>query len=145
MTALVPTGVAGFLARFESLRDRLPGDPRQRLAAAEAFRRSGLPGATAGRREEAWKYTSLRPLAETAFEAPLSLAGDSAFLERLPHIDVPRIVLIDGRFRPEYELTLADEVGTFDWVPVNDTLVGFINSYDAFVERILERKRLLQA
>ena len=50
----------------------------------------------------------------------------------------------DGRFRPDYELTLGDKTGTFDWVPVNDTLVGFIASYDTFVERILERKRLLQ-
>ena len=29
MTAAVQTGVAGFLARFEALRDRLPGDPRR--------------------------------------------------------------------------------------------------------------------
>ena len=27
MTAAVQTGVAGFLARFEAQRDRLPGDP----------------------------------------------------------------------------------------------------------------------
>lgn len=48
----------------------------------------------------------------------------------------------DGRFQPDYELTLEDRTGTFDWVPVNDTLTGFITSYDTFVERILERYRL---
>jgi Fe-S cluster assembly protein SufD len=102
VTASVQTGVAGFLSRFEGLRDRLPGDPRQREAAADAFRRAGLPGATSGRREEAWKYTSLRPVAEAAFhEALTPLAGDSALLASLPAIDVPRIVFVDGRFRPE--------------------------------------------
>jgi transaldolase len=45
----------------------------------------------------------------------------------------------DGRFQPDYELTLEDRAGTFDWVPVHDTLTGFITSYDAFVERILKR------
>ena len=30
-----------------------------------------------------------------------SLAGDSALLARLPRIDAPRIVFVDGQFRPE--------------------------------------------
>jgi transaldolase len=50
----------------------------------------------------------------------------------------------DGRFQPDYELTLEDRTGTFNWVPVNDTLTGFIRSYDAFVERILERYHLTE-
>ena len=66
MTALVQNGIAGFLARYDSLRDCLPGETRQRDAAADAFRRAGLPGATAGRREEAWKYTGLEGLAALA-------------------------------------------------------------------------------
>jgi Fe-S cluster assembly protein SufD len=102
VTASIQTGVAGFLARFDALRDRLPGDPRQRLAAAHAFRRAGLPGAAAGRREEAWKYTSLRPVADASFMQPVSsLAGDSGLLARLPRIEAPRIVFADGTFRPE--------------------------------------------
>ena len=64
MTAEVFTGVQGFLARYEGLRPHLPGDPGVRAAAAEAFRRMGVPGGSSGRREEAWKYTNLRPLAE---------------------------------------------------------------------------------
>lgn len=49
----------------------------------------------------------------------------------------------DGRFRPDYALTLEDEAGTAAWAPVHNTLTEFCNSYDAFVERILERKQLL--
>jgi Fe-S cluster assembly protein SufD len=102
MTVPAQTGIGGFLSRFERLRERLPGDPRQRLAAAEAFRRAGLPGAAAGRREEAWKYTSLRPVADAEFLQPVTpLADDSAWLGRLPQIDAPRVVFVDGQFRPE--------------------------------------------
>ena len=64
MTAAIPTGAAGFLARFDALRDSLPGDAGVRAAVAEAFRATGLPGAERGRPIEAWKYTSLRPLAD---------------------------------------------------------------------------------
>jgi hypothetical protein len=44
----------------------------------------------------------------------------------------------DERFRPEYELTLKDEAGTAAWPPVHNTLTEFCNSYDTFVQRILE-------
>jgi Fe-S cluster assembly protein SufD len=102
MTVPVQTGIGGFLSRFERLRERLPGDPRQRLAAADAFRRGGLPGAASGRREEAWKYTSLRPVADAEFLQPVApLGDDSAWLAQLPQIDAPRIVFVDGQFRAE--------------------------------------------
>jgi Fe-S cluster assembly protein SufD len=102
MTVDVQTGAGGFLARYDALRDRLPGDPRQRIAAADAFRRAGLPGAASGRREEAWKYTSLRPLAEKAFQQPVSSAdGEDGLLARLPLLDAPRLVFVDGVFRAE--------------------------------------------
>ena len=98
MTAPVHTGVEGFLARYHGLRDRLPGDLGVRDAAAEAFRRAGLPG----RRVEAWKYTDLRPVAAAAFAEPLTpLAADSAWLARIPRLDAPRLVFVDGRYRPE--------------------------------------------
>jgi transaldolase len=51
----------------------------------------------------------------------------------------------DKRFRPHYELTLADEAGTAGWTPVHNTLTEFCNSYDKFVQRILERKQMLRA
>src|SRR5579872_5953916 len=97
MTATVHTGVAGFLARYDAMRALLPGDVRARDAAAEAFRRAGLPGAVAGRREEAWKYTSLRPVADASFQQ-VSRAFDG---RHLPHIEAPRIVFVDGVFRAD--------------------------------------------
>src|SRR5579859_133306 len=97
MTAAVHTGVAGFLAQYEALRGVLPGDRRERDAAAEAFRRAGLPGAAAGRREEAWKYTSLRPVADASFQQ-VSRVFDG---RHLPHVDAPRIVFVDGAYRAD--------------------------------------------
>ncbi len=98
MNAPVHTGVDGFLARYHGLRDRLPGDLAVRDAAAEAFRSAGLPG----RRVEAWKYTDLRPVAAAAFQEPLTpLGADSAWLARVPHLDAPRLVFVDGRYSPE--------------------------------------------
>jgi Fe-S cluster assembly protein SufD len=97
MTAVEPVGAAGFLARFEGLKDRLPGDPAIRAAAAEAFRRMGLPG----RRDEAWKYTNLRPLAEAAFYEPLSPVADGQTFDGLPRLAPACLVFIDGRYRAD--------------------------------------------
>ncbi|WP_428487959.1 Fe-S cluster assembly protein SufD [Rhodopila sp.] len=91
---------ATFLQRYEDLIGRLPGDSALRAAAAAAFRAAGLPGGTQQRRIEAWKYTSLRPVAEANFmpdtaprhEAETILAG-------LPLLDAPRIVFVDGKPR----------------------------------------------
>ncbi len=85
----------GFLARYAGLKSRFPGDNAQRAAGADAFARHGLPGP----REEAWRYTALRPLAETAFHEPVILLSDtSAQLTALALPDLPRLVFIDGRF-----------------------------------------------
>ena len=64
---LIAEARVSFLDRYEALVGNLPGDSALRAAAADAFRAAGLPGATQGRRTEAWKYTSLRPLAEVDF------------------------------------------------------------------------------
>ncbi len=101
MTAAARTlqaNAAGFLARYEAVKDRLRGDSGLREAAAEAFRGNGLPGA----REEAWRYTSLRPLAEARFAEPREAAADCAkLLARLPAIEGPRLLFVDGRFRAD--------------------------------------------
>ena len=95
MNAIVATGTEGFLARYEALRGRLPGDSTLRAAAAEAFRALGLPGASRGRRSEAWKYTTLQPLADMSFHSERS---------SLP-IAIPdagaRLVFAGGVFRGE--------------------------------------------
>ncbi|MGH7225640.1 MAG: SufD family Fe-S cluster assembly protein, partial [Gemmataceae bacterium] len=95
MTAPVATGAEGFLARYRGLRARLPGNLAARDAAADSFRRSGLPG----RRVEAWKYTDLRPIAAAEFHDPVSLSsGHTGLLARIGKIDAPRLVFVDGRF-----------------------------------------------
>jgi Fe-S cluster assembly protein SufD len=94
------TGAAGFLQRYEGLVGRLPGDSALRAAAADAFKASGLPGGTQQRRIEAWKYTSLRPLAEANFQ-PVATPRHEAetLLARLPLLDAPRVVFVDGALR----------------------------------------------
>jgi Fe-S cluster assembly protein SufD len=93
VNAPAPSGLAtaaqGFLARYAALKNRLPGDAVRRAAAAETFARQGLPGP----REEAWRYTSLRPLADLA----VSEAAPPAELP-FPALDAPRIVFVNGRF-----------------------------------------------
>jgi len=90
-----------FLARYDGLRARLPGDAAARAAGAAAFRRNGLPGA----RDEDWHYTSVRPLAETRFAEPLTPVADcAALMARLPALDAPRLVFVDGRFREDLSI-----------------------------------------
>lgn len=95
------SGAGGFLARYEAVRELLPGDPAIRDAAAEAFRAAGLPGATRGQRPtEAWKYTSLRPLAEARFQSVGDAPADvDALLGGIPVLDSPLIVFADGHYR----------------------------------------------
>ena len=117
MNAITETGTAGFLARYEALKGRLPGDSTLRAAAADAFRTLGLPGAARGRRSEAWKYTTLQPLGGMSF-------GSSSVA---PSIDIPeaaaRLVFSGGAFRADLSTPVpgfarfADQpdFGTLTW------------------------------
>nr|WP_220795139.1 Fe-S cluster assembly protein SufD [Gluconacetobacter sacchari] len=76
-----------------------------RLAAADLLRRVGLPRAGV----EAWKYTSLRTLADIPF-AGAPARPDGAAVDRLLadlarvhalEADLPRAVMVNGRFAPE--------------------------------------------
>lgn len=97
-------GAQAFLARYDGLKARLPGDPALRAAAAELFRAGGLPGP----REEAWRYTFLRPLAEVAFHEPVvPLADCTGLLARLPALDAPHLVFVDGRYRADLSVAPA--------------------------------------
>jgi Fe-S cluster assembly protein SufD len=93
------TGATGFLQRYAGLRGLLPGDSALRAAAAAAFETAGLPGGTPGRRIEAWKYTSLRPVAEANFRPVTPRHEAETILARLPLLDAPRIVFVDGVLR----------------------------------------------
>ncbi|WP_428489827.1 Fe-S cluster assembly protein SufD [Rhodopila sp.] len=105
------TGTAGYLDRYDGLVGRLPGDSALRAAAAAAFRASGLPGGRQRRRMEAWKYTSLRSVAEANFhrEPTHPRYNAEAFLAGLQLLDAPRIVFVDGAFRTD--LTSTSEMG----------------------------------
>jgi Fe-S cluster assembly protein SufD len=108
MNVFSGSGTAGFLARFEGLKSQLPGDPAVRAAAAELFRANGIPGGTSGRRAEAWKYTTLRAVAEASFYEPLTqLDVAPASLARLPLIDAARLVFVDGRFQADLSVLPA--------------------------------------
>lgn len=119
------TGVAGFIQRYEDQLGRLPGDSALRAAAAAAFRSAGLPGGTNQRRLEAWKYTSLRPLAEAAFgtEAAPQLEAET-FAAKLPLLDAPKAVFVDGALRSDLSVlpssgftrfAVQPDFGTLTW------------------------------
>ena len=118
MSASLRSGTDSFLARYEGLRARLPGDPAVRDAAAASFRQAGLPSV----RDEAWKYTSLRPLADQDFREPLTSVEGGA-LPAIPAIDGPRLVFVDGRLRDDLS-NLPDtlHVGRFADSPSFGTL-----------------------
>ncbi|MDB5412030.1 MAG: sufD [Rubritepida sp.] len=92
-----PSGATAFLARFDGLRDHLPGGrlpwvAKLRADAAEAFRAAGLPG----RRVEAWRYTDLAPIAQAGFTEALTFVDEAP---ALPPMRAPyRAVFVDGRF-----------------------------------------------
>ena len=94
MNHSILNGADAYLARYDGLRGRLPGSTAIRDAAAAAFKAGGLPST----RDEDWRYTSLRALAETDFQEPLSEVSTAPILGET--IDAPRLVLIDGRYQP---------------------------------------------
>ncbi len=94
MNQSLRNGADAYLARYQGLRGRLPGDAAIRDAAAAAFSEGGLPSM----RDEDWRYTSLRGLAETDFQEPLSAVSTAPILGEA--IDAPRLVLVDGRYQP---------------------------------------------
>jgi Fe-S cluster assembly protein SufD len=96
------SGADAFLARYRGLREQLPGDKARRDEAALNFARTGLPSV----RDEAWKYTSLRALAEASFEEPLTRVADTPDLGDL--LEAPRLVLLDGRYQPALSAPPAD-------------------------------------
>ncbi|HEX2944083.1 MAG TPA: Fe-S cluster assembly protein SufD [Rhodopila sp.] len=120
------TGSAGFLAKFETLQGKLPGDSNMRAAAAAAFRVAGLPGGTQHqRRPEAWQYTSLRSVAEARFtpDAPPRHEAET-ILSGLALLNAPRLVFVDGSYRADLSrppsaifarFAEQAEMGTLTW------------------------------
>lgn len=132
--SLSMTGAPAFLAKFESLQGRLPGDSNMRAAAAAAFRATGLPGGTRQQRpSEAWKYTSLRPLAEARFDPDATPRHEAEIiLSGLGLPDAARLVFVDGSFRADLSrrpgfdfapFSERAEMGTLSW-PDRDPMVA---------------------
>lgn len=120
MNVFHQNGPEAFLARYEGLRERMPGDREIRDQAAVLFRAGGFPTV----RDEAWHYTSLRPIADVPFCEPLVSVEDGAdLLAMVPVTDDPRVVFVDGRFNAD--LSILPEgiaVGTFAETPDFGTL-----------------------
>jgi len=94
-----------------------------RLQARERFAGSGFPT----RRNEAWKFTELRPLVETRF-AP-SVAGEAGELPTLAQSD--RLVFVNGRFSAAQshigDLPEGVVLGSFaDWARRNPEAAGSV-------------------
>lgn len=108
-----------FLDRYETLIGNLPGDSALRAAAASAFKAAGLPGEQR-RRIEAWKYTSLRAVAERQFGTGPRHEAET-ILRRLTVLDAPLAVFVDGVFRSDLSThqptRFADnpDFGTLTW------------------------------
>jgi Fe-S cluster assembly protein SufD len=104
MNAPAGNSAQAFLSRYEGLRARLPGGAEAREAAAASLRETGLPGP----RDEAWKYTSLRPLADLSFHEALTDAGDHRDAPAMPYLGAldgsPRLVFVEGRYRNDLSL-----------------------------------------
>ena len=116
------TGASGFLQRYQGLVGRLPGDSALRAAAALAFKEAGLPGGTQQRRIEAWKYTTLRPVAEATFNAASPRHEAETILADLPLLDAPRVVFVDGSLRDDLSVMPAAGFARFAEQPDFGTL-----------------------
>ncbi|MEK9753032.1 MAG: Fe-S cluster assembly protein SufD [Rhodospirillaceae bacterium] len=102
----ISPSVAGFVADFEAVGPGLAGGDLDWLTALrrdgiERFQGLGLPGP----KLEAWKYTRLRPLEDTAFR-PSMPADSEAGVKTIPAVlpagsDHPRIVFVNGFMRPD--------------------------------------------
>jgi hypothetical protein len=49
----------------------------------------------------------------------------------------------DEQFKPDEELVLENETGVFNWPPVHNTLIEFMNSYNSLVQRLDERMKTI--
>ncbi|MFN4088268.1 MAG: Fe-S cluster assembly protein SufD [Alphaproteobacteria bacterium] len=99
----IAPGAEGFVDQFAAIRGRLPGEG----GAVAALREAGLARFAAvgwpHNKIEAWKYTTLRPLARIGFSAA---AGDpGTAVQDAPRSLFPetaaRVVVVNGRVRPD--------------------------------------------
>lgn len=98
MSATLQQTAGNFSSRYRNLAPRLPGPSAPRRRAAAWFEGHGFPDT----RNEAWRFTSLRPLAGMAFsEAAGNETQPSHLLQRLPPTSSPLLVFANGRMRAD--------------------------------------------
>ncbi len=96
------TKVSAYISMLERAQDARSNEPAWlrtlRQSAIGAFRRTGFPTT----RDEEWRFTSVAPIAETAFvPAPLAVVSSADVAPFLvPGLDGPSLVFVDGRFAP---------------------------------------------
>ena len=124
------TGATGFLERYEAAVGRLPGDSALRAVAAVAFRAAGLPGGTPRARPvEAWKYTSLRPVAEAVFRVSPKHEAET-LLSGLTLLDAPRVVFVDGVLRADLSDASPTAMTTVGSLPAGVQIARFADQPD---------------
>lgn len=123
-----PATAAPFLEQLDRLKGELPGaalswvrDLRDQGRAR--FAALGLPTT----RNEAWKYTNLRPLGKLAF-SPAMAEASATSVDRLPSVRAegtagPRLVFVDGRFRADLSVTAGLPAGV-ELLNLADALVS---------------------
>jgi Fe-S cluster assembly protein SufD len=114
VTLIKTPAETGLVQAFETLRDRLPGDPSRRAEAFRRFAERGLPH----RRVEDFKYTDLRAAMREA--APPALASSSeaagqavAAARAFASVDAVRIPIVNGHVTAIEGLPQGVEVLTF--------------------------------
>ena len=95
--AALKAAADSFVADYQARKTTLPGDSHVRAESAALLAANGLPGP----REEAWRYTPLRPFAEAQFKPTAKAEPSAALLARLPQVEATRLVFVDGRFHSE--------------------------------------------
>jgi Fe-S cluster assembly protein SufD len=98
MSALLQ-GVDAWTAEFERAAAALPGFPELRRKAIRRFAELGFPTG----REEAWRFTDLTPLQETAFRPAGGTANPAQFaaLAKGP-LKACQVAFVDGRYAPQF-------------------------------------------
>ncbi|HEX7897199.1 MAG TPA: Fe-S cluster assembly protein SufD [Planctomycetota bacterium] len=98
MTALLQ-GVEAWTAEFGRVAASLPGFPELRRRAITRFADLGFPTG----REEAWRFTDLSALAETAFRPAGGTANPAQFaaLAKGP-LKACQVAFVDGRYAPQF-------------------------------------------
>ncbi len=122
MSTALQEAAEGFAARYQRLAPRLPGPAGARRRAAAIFRARGLPDT----HDEAFRFTSLRPLAGVTFAGPALADGPAvtdevmrALLARAPATEGPRLVFANGRLQADWSrLPETFRVASFSAEPV---------------------------